>query len=153
MTTLDWESTPLGPPESWPDELHRTVRLMGTFKQQIALYQGPQFAVPVQIGVLAAVLWLGLEQPSLSGDSSDYPGFCPPRGVACAFRAHNSVGASAQVAGVVMTAMADVLSNWTAPVSSCRKSSRPGLWPTRTTVDAVLGSSRVTARRSSAEAS
>jgi hypothetical protein len=38
MTTLDWESTPLGPPESRPDELHRTVRLMGTFKQQIALY-------------------------------------------------------------------------------------------------------------------
>lgn len=45
MAALDWESTPLGTPESWPDVLHRTVRMMLASKQQMALFWGPQYAL------------------------------------------------------------------------------------------------------------
>ncbi|HEY6421935.1 MAG TPA: SpoIIE family protein phosphatase [Pseudonocardiaceae bacterium] len=44
MTALDWDSTPFGPPQSWPDVLHRTVRMMLTSKQQMVLFWGPQHA-------------------------------------------------------------------------------------------------------------
>ncbi len=45
MRALDWSTTPLGPPERWPQSLRSTVSLLLPSKAQIILFWGPEFAV------------------------------------------------------------------------------------------------------------
>lgn len=44
MSTLDWSSTPLGPPERWPQSLRSIVRMMLTSRYQMWLGWGPELA-------------------------------------------------------------------------------------------------------------
>lgn len=44
MRTLDWQSTPLGPPDAWPQSLRSIVRLMLTSRYQMWLGWGPELA-------------------------------------------------------------------------------------------------------------
>jgi PAS domain S-box-containing protein len=42
MRALDWEATPLGPPEQWPQSLKTAVRIMLTSRQPIWIGWGPE---------------------------------------------------------------------------------------------------------------
>lgn len=43
MAVMDWETTPLGAPQTWPEMLRRTLRLVLGSKQQMVLFWGPQY--------------------------------------------------------------------------------------------------------------
>src|ERR1051326_7725661 len=43
MGALDWASTPLGDPHTWPEVLCRTVQMMLTSKLQMVLFWGPYY--------------------------------------------------------------------------------------------------------------
>ncbi|MGE3944239.1 MAG: ATP-binding protein [Alphaproteobacteria bacterium] len=45
MRGLDWASTPLGPPETWPQSLRSAVSIMLNSRYPIALYWGPELAL------------------------------------------------------------------------------------------------------------
>ena len=45
MRELDWSTTPLGPPERWPQSLRSTVSMLLPSKAQIVLFWGPEFVV------------------------------------------------------------------------------------------------------------
>src|SRR6185295_10268219 len=45
IRSTNWSSTPLGPPEQWPQSLRSTVSMLLPSKAQIALFWGPEFAV------------------------------------------------------------------------------------------------------------
>ncbi|MGQ0775540.1 MAG: SpoIIE family protein phosphatase [Pseudonocardiales bacterium] len=43
MVAMDWETTPLRAPQTWPEMLRRTVRMMLASKQQMVLFWGAQY--------------------------------------------------------------------------------------------------------------
>ncbi|MEU4241575.1 SpoIIE family protein phosphatase [Actinoplanes sp. NPDC026619] len=43
MRELDWSASPLGPPESWPDELVSAVATMLASRAQIVIFFGPEY--------------------------------------------------------------------------------------------------------------
>jgi PAS domain S-box-containing protein len=45
MRELDWSSTPLGAPDTWPQSLRSTVGMLLPSKAQIILFWGPEFTV------------------------------------------------------------------------------------------------------------
>jgi PAS domain S-box-containing protein len=45
MREMDWSTTPLGPPESWPQSLRSTLSMLLPSKAQIILFWGPEFVV------------------------------------------------------------------------------------------------------------
>src|SRR4029077_6259713 len=71
LRAFDWTSTPLGPPQDWPQSLKTAVRIMLTSRQPIwlgwgreliKLYNDPYIAIaggkhPAALGQPAAVVW------------------------------------------------------------------------------------------------
>ena len=45
MRALDWATTPIGPPDTWPQSLRSTVSMLLPSKAQIVLFWGPEFTV------------------------------------------------------------------------------------------------------------
>src|SRR4029453_10302378 len=45
MRAIDWSTTPLGPPEHWPQSLRSTVSMLLPSKAQIILFWGPEFVI------------------------------------------------------------------------------------------------------------
>jgi PAS domain S-box-containing protein len=45
MRAMDWSTTALGPPETWPQSLRSTVSMLLPSKAQIIVFWGPQFTV------------------------------------------------------------------------------------------------------------
>jgi signal transduction histidine kinase len=45
MRALDWSTTPLGPPEGWPQSLRTAIGMMLPSKAQICFFWGPEFVV------------------------------------------------------------------------------------------------------------
>src|SRR6187455_956333 len=45
MRELDWSTTPVGPPEIWPQSLRSTVSMLLPSRAQIILFWGPEFVV------------------------------------------------------------------------------------------------------------
>jgi hypothetical protein len=61
MRALDWDATPLGPPEQWPQSLKTAVRIMLTSRQ------------PIWIGWGSELIYLCNDPTSRSsGESRDY---------------------------------------------------------------------------------
>ncbi|WP_328430157.1 sensor histidine kinase [Streptomyces sp. NBC_00443] len=50
LAGIEWATTPLGPPESWPGPLVDTLRLMLTSEHGMALYWGTEFATLYNLG-------------------------------------------------------------------------------------------------------
>src|SRR6185295_18714222 len=45
MRAMDWSTTPLGAPETWPQSLRSTLSMLLPSKAQIVLFWGPEFIV------------------------------------------------------------------------------------------------------------
>ena len=45
MRRLDWATTPIGPPDTWPQSLRSTVSMLLPSRAQIVLFWGPEFTV------------------------------------------------------------------------------------------------------------
>src|ERR1700755_1467778 len=64
MAAHDWASTPMGPPETWPDELKTPLRMLLTSRFEMWLGWGPDLLVFYNDAYIPT---LGLKHPSMLG--------------------------------------------------------------------------------------
>ncbi|MEV6635566.1 SpoIIE family protein phosphatase [Actinoplanes sp. NPDC051470] len=64
MRELDWTSTPLGPPQDWPEELQTAVVAMLASRAQIVIFHGPEYCALYND---AYIVTMGVKHPGYLG--------------------------------------------------------------------------------------